>query len=49
VFEGVAMAAVYGFFIGLIRHHSGGMLAPVVTHFFADLTIFIILAVLAVP
>jgi len=45
--EGVAMASAYGFFIGLIRHYSGGMLAPVVTHFFADLTIFIILAVLA--
>jgi membrane protease YdiL (CAAX protease family) len=45
--EGVVMASVYGFFIGLIRHYSGGMLAPVVTHFFADLTIFIILAVLA--
>ncbi|OGR04440.1 MAG: hypothetical protein A2284_09365 [Deltaproteobacteria bacterium RIFOXYA12_FULL_61_11] len=45
---GAAMAALYGFAIGLIRSRSGGMLAPVVTHFFADATIFVILYLLSV-
>jgi hypothetical protein len=37
------MAGVYGFLIGIIRKQSGGMLAPIVTHTFADATIFAIL------
>ncbi len=46
--SGAAMAGLYGFAIGLIRSRSGGMLAPVVTHFFADATIFVILYLLSV-
>ena len=38
-FMGVLMAAIYGFAIGIIRQRSGGMLAPIVTHVFADITI----------
>ncbi len=40
---GVLMTFVYGILLGVIRYKSKGMMAPVVTHFFADLTIFIIL------
>lgn len=36
---GVVMAAVYGLLIGFIREQSKGMLAPIVTHTFADITI----------
>jgi membrane protease YdiL (CAAX protease family) len=42
------MAGVYGFAIGLIRERAGGLLAPVVTHFFADATIFVILYLLSI-
>jgi len=37
---GVAMAAFYGLMLGAIRRSSGGLFAPVVTHVFADATIF---------
>lgn len=37
---GVSLAAMYGFALGLIRRSSRGIAAPIVTHFFADLTIF---------
>ncbi len=40
---GVAMAAVYGLMLGAIRRRSSGMLAPIVTHVFADATIFALL------
>lgn len=40
---GVAMATVYGFALGMIRKESEGLLAPIVTHVFADATIFLIL------
>ncbi|MBN1342422.1 MAG: CPBP family intramembrane metalloprotease [Phycisphaerae bacterium] len=40
---GVAMAGLYGLFLGLIRWRSGGLLPPVVAHVFADVTIFAIL------
>lgn len=40
---GVLMAALYGFVLGIIREKSRGMLAPIVTHIFADATIFLIL------
>ncbi len=43
---GVAMAAVYGTMLGLIRHRSRGLGLPTITHVFADLTIFAILATL---
>lgn len=36
---GVIMTSVYGFAIGLVRQRSNGMLAPIVTHVFADMTI----------
>ncbi len=41
--SGMMLAGIYGFFIGLIRSASGGMLAPVVTHIFADMTIYFLL------
>lgn len=40
---GILMTFVYGILLGVIRNMSKGMMAPVVTHFFADLTIFVIL------
>ena len=40
---GMAMAAVYGLMLGAIRRRSGGLLAPVITHVFADVTIFALL------
>ena len=42
--SGVALASVYGIGLGWIRQRSGGMLAPLLAHFFADLTIFLIVA-----
>ena len=41
---GVAMAAVYGLMLGVIRRRSGGLLAPIVAHICADVVIFCILA-----
>jgi membrane protease YdiL (CAAX protease family) len=48
---GVALAAVYGLMLGALRLRAGGMLAPVLTHVFADLTIMgiIFLPVLRPP
>ncbi len=40
---GVGMAALYGLFLGLIRHRAGGLGPPIVAHVFADVTIFAIL------
>jgi uncharacterized protein len=40
---GVLMAAVYGFALGIIRKKSGGPLASIITHVFADGTIFVVL------
>ena len=40
---GVLMATLYGLVVGIIREVSAGMLAPIVTHLFADATIFLIL------
>ncbi len=40
---GVGMAGLYGLFLGLIRWRSGGIVAPIVAHVFADATIFVIL------
>jgi len=44
---GVAMATVYGVFLGVIRHRTRGLGAVVVTHIFADIVIFVILITLA--
>jgi uncharacterized protein len=43
---GVAMATVYGLMLGAIRRRSQGILAPYVTHVFADAVIFVILVLL---
>lgn len=40
---GAAMAFIYGLFLGAIRSLSGGLLMPILTHIFADMTIFLIL------
>ncbi len=40
---GVVMAVIYGLMLGFIRRRSRGMLAPFVTHVFADMVIFFIL------
>jgi hypothetical protein len=42
------MATVYGFALGVIRKESRGLLAPFVTHVFADATIFLILYFMSV-
>jgi membrane protease YdiL (CAAX protease family) len=41
---GVALAGIYGLMLAVIRRQSGGMLPAVVTHVFADIAIFAILA-----
>jgi len=41
---GACLSGIYGLLIGFIREKSNGLLAPIVTHFFADITIFIIIA-----
>jgi uncharacterized protein len=47
---GSSMVLIWSIFLGLLRHLSGGMLAPLLVHFFADLTIaLIILFVLILP
>ncbi|MBD3289858.1 CPBP family intramembrane metalloprotease [candidate division KSB1 bacterium] len=38
-FVGYIMVFFYGIMLGYLKIRSGGMLAPVLTHFFADLTI----------
>jgi uncharacterized protein len=40
---GVAMAFVYGILLGWVRHRSRGLMAPMIVHFIADLTIYIIM------
>ncbi|MDZ7260499.1 MAG: CPBP family intramembrane metalloprotease [candidate division KSB1 bacterium] len=40
---GVGLAFIYGIFLGMIRHRSRGLLAPIITHIFADATIVSIL------
>jgi hypothetical protein len=42
-FLGSLMVFVWGIILGIIRYCSGGMAAPVFAHFFADITIFVIL------
>lgn len=40
---GVLMVFVWSLALGAIRHHASGMFAPILAHFGADLTIFVIL------
>ena len=40
---GVVLAFCYGLMLGFIRHKSNGLLAPIVTHIFADMTIILII------
>lgn len=42
-FLGSLMVFIWGIFLGIIRYWSGGMFATVLAHFFADITIFVIL------
>jgi uncharacterized protein len=37
---GMALAAVYGLMLGMLRQRSGGLLAPWIAHVFADAVIF---------
>ncbi len=39
---GAALAAIYGLMLGYIRYYTRGLLWPIIAHFFADLTIFIL-------
>ncbi|NPV01359.1 MAG: CPBP family intramembrane metalloprotease [Brevinematales bacterium] len=41
--SGMALVWVWGLMLGWIRERSGGMLAPLLAHFFADLTIFLLI------
>lgn len=36
---GIALAAIYGGFLGVLRHRSGGLAVPYVVHVFADIII----------
>lgn len=40
---GMGLAAIYGAMLGVVRQQSQGLGAPVITHFFADLTIFLLI------
>ena len=44
---GVGMAAIYGLMLGYIRYRSKGLLAPMLTHIFADITIILIVFISA--
>jgi membrane protease YdiL (CAAX protease family) len=41
--SGVLLATSYGFVLGIMKRRNGGMMAPILVHFFADLVIFGIL------
>lgn len=41
--SGIALATIYGCLLGLVRKNARGLLAPVVAHVFADLTIYSIM------
>jgi uncharacterized protein len=40
---GMILAGIYGLLLGIIKYYSFGLLLPVITHIFADLTIFLII------
>ena len=39
---------IWSIFLGIIRHRSKGMLPPLIAHFFADLSIVIIILFLVI-
>jgi uncharacterized protein len=41
--SGVGLAFIYGLMLGVIRHRSKGLLAPIIVHFVADFAIYLIL------
>jgi membrane protease YdiL (CAAX protease family) len=43
-FLGVAMASVYGLFLGYLRYRSRGMLAPWLAHVGTDMAVFAMVA-----
>jgi uncharacterized protein len=45
---GSSMVLVWSIFLGVLRHLSGGMLAPLLVHFFADLTIVILILLMVI-
>lgn len=40
---GVLLASIYGMMLGILRHKTSGLAAPILAHFFADVTIVMIL------
>ncbi len=40
---GIIMVFIWSLFLGYLRYRSKGMLAPIIAHFFADFTIFLLL------
>lgn len=40
--SGVALATIYGGMLGWLRHATGGLVAPIVAHILADVTIFLL-------
>ena len=45
---GMVLAGIYGYMLGVLRHYSRGLLAPVIAHIFADLVIFAIMTIFVV-
>jgi hypothetical protein len=43
--SGLLLTLIYGILLGILRRLSGGMLAPLMAHIAADLTIFAVLLV----
>jgi uncharacterized protein len=42
--SGIILASIYGLMLGFVRKQANGLLAPIVAHVFADITIFLIVA-----
>lgn len=40
---GIGLAFIYGIFLGVLKQRSNGLLAPIIAHIFADITITLIL------
>jgi uncharacterized protein len=47
--SGMVLASIYGFMLGCLRKQANGLLAPIVAHVFADITIFLIVALTLLP
>ncbi len=41
--DGAALATIYGLMLGAVRRRTGGLLAPIVAHVFADVVILALL------